>query len=135
MKSGNLPNEGDAMKNLPETEKPFASLADLASMDVEATALAIEADEGEAIPGLREALEEVKRGENALVTTPEQLLLREARRITKLSQDEFARRIDTPVATLRGWEQGRFSPPGIATALARLIARHPDLADELASST
>jgi putative transcriptional regulator len=121
------------MKDLPETEKPFTSLTDLANMDVEATACAIEADEGEPIPGLREALEEVKRGKNARLTTPGQLILREARRMTGLSQDEFARRIGTPVATLRGWEQGRFQPPGAATALARLIAKRPGLAEELAA--
>jgi putative transcriptional regulator len=130
MKSGNSLNEGGAMK-VPETEKPFASLADFANMDVEATARAIEADEGESIPGLREALEEARRGKIARVSTPEQLLLREARRMTGLSQHEFARRIATPVTTLRGWEQGRFSPPGIATVLARLIAKHPDWANDL----
>jgi putative transcriptional regulator len=134
MKSGNLSNEGDAMKNLPETEQPFTSLADFANMDVEATALAIEADEGEAIPGLREALNEAKRGEFARITTPAQILLREARKTTGLSQKEFARRIETSVSTLRAWEQGRFPPPGAATALARLITRYPNLADELAST-
>jgi putative transcriptional regulator len=101
-------------------------------MDVEATARAIEADEGESIPGLREALEGVKRGENARVTTPEQLILRETRRITGLSQAEFAKRIGTPVTTMRAWEQGRFSPPGTATALARIITKHPELVEELA---
>ncbi|MDR1848665.1 MAG: helix-turn-helix domain-containing protein [Zoogloeaceae bacterium] len=120
------------MKNLPESEKPFTSLADFANMDVEATARAIEADEGESIPGLREALEEVKQGKIARVTTPEQLLLRQARKMSGLSQTEFAKRIGTPVATMRGWEQGRFSPPGTATALARLITKHPELAEELA---
>ena len=119
------------MKTMPEAEKPFSSLAEFADMDVEAIALAIEADEGEPVPGIREALEEVKRGEIARITTPEQMLLREARKITGLSQGEFAKRIDTPVATLRGWEQGRFSPPGIATVLARLITKHPDLAEDL----
>jgi putative transcriptional regulator len=109
-------------------------LSDLKNIDVEAAARAIEADEdGEYIPGIREALEQAKRGEIGRVTTPEQMLLREARKTTGLSQDEFARRIDTPVATLRGWEQGRFAPPGIATALARLLMKHPALAKELAA--
>jgi len=106
-------------------------LSDLKNIDVEATARAIEADEGEPIPGLREALEETRRGEIARITTPEQLLLREARRMTGLSQCEFAERIDTPVATLRDWEQGRFSPPGAVSVLARLITKHPELAEEL----
>jgi putative transcriptional regulator len=112
-------------------QKTISSLKDFANIDPDAVAAAFEADAGESLPGLREALDEARRGEFARVTTPAQMLLREARKMTGLSQSEFARRIDTPVATLRGWEQGRFSPPGIATALARLIAKHPDLADEL----
>jgi len=112
-------------------EKDITSLADFANIDVEAIALAIEADAGEPVPGIREALGEAKRGEFGRVTTPEQLLLRQARKMAGLSQAEFARRIGTPVATMRGWEQGRFSPPGTATALAKLITRHPELAEEL----
>jgi putative transcriptional regulator len=117
------------MKKLPES--PITSLEDFSDIDVEAIAAAIEADAGEPVPGIREALGEAKRGEFARVTTPEQLIIREARKTAGLSQGEFARRIDTPVATLRGWEQGRFSPPGVASALARLIAKHPDLVEEL----
>lgn len=120
------------MKKLPEAEKPFTSLADFANMDVEAIARAIEADAGEPVPGIREALECAKRGEFGRITTPEQLLLRQARKMSGLSQAEFAKRIGTPVATMRGWEQGRFSPPGVASALARLITKHPDLVEELA---
>jgi putative transcriptional regulator len=118
--------KGKAMK-----QKPIATLEEFDGIDVEAVAAAFEADAGEALPGLREALGEAKRGEFARITTPEQMLLREARKLTGLSQGEFARRIDTPVATLRGWEQGRFSPPGIATVLARLITKHPDLVEDL----
>jgi putative transcriptional regulator len=106
-------------------------LADLKNMDVEATARAIEADEGRPIPSLRDALGQAQRGETGRVTTPEQLLLRQARKMTGLSQAEFARRIATPVATLRDWEQGRFSPSGAVGALAKLITRHPELAEEL----
>jgi putative transcriptional regulator len=109
-------------------------LSDLKNIDVEATARAIEADEGEPIPELREALEQTRSGEIGRVTTPTQLILREARRCAGLSQCEFARRIDTPVATLRDWEQGRFSPPGAVGVLARLITKHPELAAELQSA-
>jgi putative transcriptional regulator len=59
------------------------------------------------------------------------MLMREARRKTGLTQQEFARAIETPVSTLRDWEQGRFDPPGGVLCLMRLIARHPDLASEL----
>jgi putative transcriptional regulator len=118
------------MKSTADT--PITSLADFADIDVEAVAAAIEADAGEPVPGIREALGQLKRGEFGRITTPAQLLIREARRTAGLSQDEFARRIETPVATLRGWEQGRFAPPGIASALARLITKHPGLVEELA---
>ncbi|MCL2345518.1 MAG: helix-turn-helix domain-containing protein [Desulfobulbus sp.] len=107
-------------------------LSDLKNIDVEAVASAIEADAGEPVPDIREALAEVKAGVAGRVTTPEQILLRQARKATGLSQSEFAKRIETPVATLRDWEQGRFTPPGAVKALARLIARHPQWADELA---
>ena len=45
-----------------------------------------------------------------------------------LSQTEFARRIDVPVATLRNWEQGKRAPRGPARALLRLIDRAPEAA-------
>jgi len=61
------------------------------------------------------------------VTKPEQLLVRSARAKAGLSQQVFAERIPTPVATLRDWEQGRFTSPGGVVCLLRLIERHPDL--------
>jgi putative transcriptional regulator len=109
-------------------------LADLKNLDVEATARAIEADMGEALPDIRQALAEAKAGVVGRVTTPAQILMRQARQATGLSQIEFARRIDTPVATLRDWEQGRFVPPGAVTTLARLIVKHPQWTDELAGA-
>ncbi|MDR0274136.1 MAG: helix-turn-helix domain-containing protein [Burkholderiaceae bacterium] len=109
-------------------------LSDLKNLDVQTTARAIEADAGQALPGIGQALSEVKAGVAGRVTTPSQILMRQARKATGLSQSEFARRIDTPVATLRDWEQGRFAPPGAATALARVISRHPQWADELVSA-
>lgn len=54
-------------------DKPIASLADFADIDVEAIAQAIETDAGEPVPGIREALEHAKRGEFGRVTTPEEL--------------------------------------------------------------
>jgi hypothetical protein len=52
-------------------------LSDLKNIDVEATARAIEASEdGERIPGLRESLEQAKRGEIGRVTTPKQFASR-----------------------------------------------------------
>lgn len=101
--------------------------------DIERVAQAIEADAGEPLPDLRQALAEASAGVAGRVTTPEQLLVRAARMRTGLSQQGFAERIDTPVATLRDWEQGRFTPPGGVLCLMRLIERHPELGDELAA--
>jgi putative transcriptional regulator len=99
-------------------------------MDIEKIAQAIEADAGEALPDIRQALAEAAQGLGR-VTTPEQLLVRQAREKSGLTQQAFAERIATPVATLRDWEQGRFAPPGGVLCLLRLIARHPELAGEL----
>jgi len=101
--------------------------------DIEKAAKAIELDAGMALPDLRQALEEAKAGMGR-VTTPEQILVRQARSITGLSQQAFAERIATPVATLRDWEQGRFTPPGGVLCLLRLISMHPELTQELAAA-
>ena len=80
-------------------------------IDIEKAAKAIELDAGMPLPNLRQALEEAKASVGR-VTTPEQILVRQARSRTGLSQQAFAERIATPVATLRDWELGRFTPPG-----------------------
>lgn len=103
------------------------------NFDIEKVARAIEADMGEALPDIRTALAEVKAGAPGRVTTPEQILLRQARSKTGLTQAEFAKRIATPIATLRDWEQGRFAPPGAVTCLLKLLSLHPELSSELAA--
>ncbi|MFT4190803.1 MAG: type II toxin-antitoxin system MqsA family antitoxin [Comamonas sp.] len=102
--------------------------------NLEKVARAIEADMGEELPDIRQALAEVKAGAPGRVTTPEQILVRQARQQLGLTQAAFAARIATPIQTLRDWEQGRFTPPGAATCLLRLIVRHPELAGELAAT-
>jgi putative transcriptional regulator len=99
-------------------------------IDTESVAKAIEADAGESLPDLRQALIEAKLGVGR-VTTPEQMLVRQARERCGLTQASFAERIATPVATLRDWEQGRFVPPGGVLCLMRLILKHPELSQEL----
>ena len=100
-------------------------------MDIEKVAAAIEADAGESLPDLRQALAEAKAGMVGRVTTPEQMLVRQAREKVGLTQAAFAERIATPVATLRDWEQGRFAPPGGVVCLLKLIIKHPELSQEL----
>lgn len=102
-------------------------------IDIEKVAKAIEADAGDVLPDLREALAEAKAGLGR-VTTPEQMLVRQAREKSGLTQVAFAERIDTPVATLRDWEQGRFAPPGVVVCLLRLIVKHPELSQELSAA-
>ena len=101
--------------------------------DIEKVAKAIERDAGMDLPDLRQALEEAKASIGR-VTTPEQILVRQARSRAGLSQQAFAERIATPVATLRDWEQGRFTPPGGVLCLLRLISKHPELTQELAAA-
>ena len=101
-------------------------------MNIEKIVKAIEADAGEPLPDLRQALEEAK-AHVARVTTPEQMLVRQAREASGMTQAAFAERIGTPVATLRDWEQGRFAPSGAVLCLLRLIIKHPELTAELAA--
>jgi DNA-binding transcriptional regulator YiaG len=77
-------------------------------IDIEAIAKAIEADAGETLPELRQALMEAQAGAGR-VTTPEQILVRQARERSGLTQVAFAERIDTPVATLRLGTRAVFS--------------------------
>ena len=99
-------------------------------IDIEKVAAAIDADAGESLPDLRRALAEAQAGLGR-VTTAEQILVRQARQKSGLTQAAFAERIATPVATLRDWEQGRFAPPGGVLCLLRLIVKHPELSREL----
>jgi putative transcriptional regulator len=99
-------------------------------IDIEQAAAAIEADAGESLTDLRQALAEATAGLGR-VTTPEQILVRQAREKSGLTQAAFAESIATPVATLRDWEQGRFAPPGGVVCLLRLIIKHPELSQEL----
>ncbi len=102
----------------------------MTKIDIEKVAKAIDADAGEVLPDLRQALAEAKAGMGR-VTTSEQILVRQAREKSGLTQTAFAERIKTPVATLRDWEQGRFAPPGGVLCLFRLIVKHPELSQEL----
>ncbi|RCX07544.1 helix-turn-helix domain-containing protein [Extensimonas vulgaris] len=106
---------------------------DIQKIDIAKVAAAIEADAGEALPDLHQALAEARAGLGRM-TTPAQMLVRQARERTGLTQAAFAARIATPVATLRDWEQGRFAPPGGVVCLLKLIIKHPELVQELAAA-
>ena len=94
-------------------------------MDIKKLQAAIEKDAGEKISGLEESLKEMRDGKIATTYTPEQILLHSARESLRLSQRKFAVLIDTPIGTLRDWEQGRFVPPGSTMCLLKLAIKHP----------
>lgn len=54
---------------------------------------------------------------------------------TKLnvSQPVFARWLRTEVKTIANWEQGRSKPNAQAAILLKLVDRHPELLDEIAT--
>ena len=95
-------------------------------MNIDHIVQAIEDDAGEPIEGLRESLAEMKAGKIARQYTPDQLLLQKARQSLHLTQNKFAKLIDTPVATLRDWEQGRFKPAGSALVLCKVAIKNPN---------
>ena len=43
-----------------------------------------------------------------------------------LTQEAFAKLLDTPVGTVRGWEQGRRQPPPSAKVLMRVATKYPE---------
>ena len=53
-------------------------------------------------------------------------VLRAARKALGMSQARFAELIETPVATLRDWEQGRYRPPGSVMVLCLIALKNPD---------
>ncbi len=93
--------------------------------NIDAAAKAAEKDASMDLPGLRESLTEMIDGAVGRAYTPEQLLVRSARVKLGLSQSKFAELINTPVGTIRDWEQGRFPPPGAVQCLLRIALKHP----------
>lgn len=105
----------------------------MSDFDIEAVAKAIEADAGQPIEGLSQSLKEMQKGAGKAYT-PEQIIIRETRERLKLTQTNMAKLINTPLPTLRDWEQGKTKPPAVAICLYSLISKHPQLANELAES-
>jgi putative transcriptional regulator len=52
--------------------------------------------------------------------------VRDLRRRTHLTQQQFAARLGVPVETIRNWEQGKRAPRGPARALLAVIAHAPE---------
>lgn len=54
--------------------------------------------------------------------------VRRVRRRLGLTQQEFAKRIDVPLDTIRNWEQGKRYPTGAAKALLKILDKAPEAA-------
>ena len=54
------------------------------------------------------------------------LEVRDLRRRSRLTQQEFAAKVGVPVETIRNWEQGKRVPRGPARALLAVIAHAPE---------
>ena len=54
------------------------------------------------------------------------LHIRNIRKRLLLTQEEFSRRINVPLATLRNWEQGKRRPTGAARALLKILSCSPE---------
>ncbi|MGJ8653390.1 MAG: helix-turn-helix domain-containing protein [Opitutaceae bacterium] len=63
---------------------------------------------------------------------PENAVTR-ARLKLSLTQEDFAKLLDTPIGTVRGWEQGRRKPPPCAKLLMRVAMEYPEHVLECAS--
>lgn len=55
------------------------------------------------------------------------------RQKSNLSQSQFAKAIGISVHTLKSWEQGQRKPSGSAKVLLNLLAKKPELIQELAN--
>lgn len=76
--------------------------------------------------GLREAIDH-QRGRQAGVKlhVPPPVDVKEVRRRTGLTQEEFAARFAISVGTLRHWERGDRTPRGATLVLLNIIAKEP----------
>jgi len=86
------------------------------------------------IQGLKEAIAWSK-GENenvrvTLVHVPE-VDVRKVRLKMGLSQAQFAIKFGFPPATLRNWEQGRSHPDAPTRVLLAVIAKHPEVVEDV----
>ncbi len=81
----------------------------------------------EIIEGLKEAIAYIKgetTGSRANVVQVTDV--RAIREHLRMSQSEFAEAYRIPLATLKGWEQGRRAPDATAAAYLSVIARLPN---------
>lgn len=106
----------------------------LKKLDIDKVAAAIEADAGQALPGLRESLAEAKAGKFAQVHTPEQIVARRRGRpagsTQAVTKEPVKLRLDADVvAALRasgdGWQTRINDMLRASLALSGKVEAHP----------
>jgi putative transcriptional regulator len=84
------------------------------------------------VAGMKEALAHAQGKDVGarvhIIEVPDVRAIREG---LSLSQQEFAKAYRIPLATLKGWEQGRRHPDATASAYLLVIARLPDAVREV----
>lgn len=63
--------------------------------------------------------------------TRQQCLSLDARTLLGLSQQKFAELLGISVRTLHDWEQGRREPSGAAKTLLKIVARYPEVVQDV----
>ena len=102
--------------------------------DIKNIVKAVEQDMAQSCPDLAGALGEMLAKKAKVTHTPEQLKIIATRKRLKLTQVEFSKKINTPVGTLRDWEQGISQPNGAAIVLTDLFNKNPTLLNEVVSN-
>ncbi len=59
----------------------------------------------------------------------------QARMQLGMTQEAFAKLLNTPIGTVRGWEQGRRQPPPSARILMRVARKYPEKVLECAEES
>ena len=77
------------------------------------------------------AILEGRREPSRFYPAPAKVDVRAIRAGLGLSQVQFARRFGFAPATLREWEQGRRQPEAAARVLLLVIAKHPEMVQEV----
>ena len=87
---------------------------------------------GELEAGLNEAIQIAKGKKQAksvyLIFSPEEI--KNIRIRAHMSQSVFAKTFNISLDTVKGWEQGKRSPNGVATNFLRLIDANPEYVQE-----
>ena len=68
-----------------------------------------------------------QKADDAAAAQDAALFAQRVRKRLGLTQQEFSRRIDVSLNTIRNWEQGKRSPTGAARALLRILDKAPEV--------